>query len=100
MTCRRENGEEADISSYPSWFGVRDSLGQSLCKYAAGKDSSECLPKRKDPAVIDALIAALKDQESSVKSAAARSLSKITGQKYAEDASQWEQWRSKNQTTP
>lgn len=50
----------------------------------------------KDPSSIDVLIQALKDQDSSVKSAAARSLKKITGQDLGEDVGKWEQWRAKN----
>jgi hypothetical protein len=57
---------------------------------------AEALRYSKDPASIDALITALKDQDSNVKSAAGNSLKRITGQDFGEDASKWEEWRGKN----
>lgn len=57
---------------------------------------ADALGYSKDTATVDALIAALKDQDSGVKSSAAQSLKKITGQDYGEDASKWGEWRAKN----
>jgi hypothetical protein len=57
---------------------------------------AEALRQSKDSAAIDALITALKDQDSGVKSAAALSLKRITGQNLGEDAANWEEWRAKN----
>jgi len=57
---------------------------------------AEALAHSKDPATVDVLIGALKDQDSSVKSAAAKSLKKITGQDYGEDVRKWEEWRAKD----
>jgi hypothetical protein len=57
---------------------------------------AESLRYSKDPASVDALIQALKDKDKEVKSAAARSLNKITGQAFGEDANKWEEWRAKN----
>jgi hypothetical protein len=60
---------------------------------------AEALAHSKDPASVDALIGALKDQDSSVKSSAARSLKRITGQDFGEDAGKWQEWRAKNKPT-
>lgn len=62
--------------------------------YARSRIAS-ALARSKDPASIDALIGALKDPEKDVRETAARSLQKISGQDFGEDAAKWQEWRAR-----
>ena len=56
----------------------------------------DSLAQNKDPATVDLLIEALTDKVSVIREAAARSLKKITGQDFREDAAKWKDWWANN----
>ena len=61
---------------------------------AVREQAADVLGYSKDPSSVDLLIAALGDSDAGVRSNAADSLEKITGEKFGQDSARWAAWRT------